>query len=181
MGGCGCICRFSWTHWSILMIDISFEPLEPIESKGKFHIHTHVTINVTIQVKAMRTQSKAILHSEIWKLKARFIADGLSVIISKWHRPIGLTISSVFVVLMLLNTTFDQNNSKGKNISVFAPQSYVVWCLGLLPLSRVLVARWCVILIFLESVESELANRYLVCADLISNKGILTWVLCQVR
>jgi len=29
------------------------------------------------------------------------------------------------------------------------------------------------ILIFLESVESQLASRYLVCADLISNKGIL--------
>ena len=32
------------------------------------------------------------------------------------------------------------------------------------------------ILIFLESVESQFAN--LVCADLISNKGILPWVLC---
>ena len=73
---------------------------------------------------------------------------------------------------MPLNTTFDQNNSIGKNFSRVCS----VMLRGVMSGFASHVAssdRSVMIVICLESVESQLANQYLVCADTISNKGIL--------
>ena len=89
-----------------------------------------------------------------------------------------LTFSSAFIVLMPLNTTFDQNNSNGKTyFPIWSSKAniFVVACHFAASSDRSVM-----ILIPLESVESQFANRYLVCADLqiICNKGIYTRVLC---
>ena len=73
---------------------------------------------------------------------------------------------------MPLNTTFEQNNSIGKN---FFRVSGVKLRVVMSVFAYHVASSDCsvIILILVESVESQLANRYLVCADLISNKGIL--------
>ena len=83
------------------------------------------------------------------------------------------TFSSVFIVLMPLNTTFDQKQQKVRHFSrVCSIKLRGVMSVFVSPVAS--SDRAVMILIFLESVESQLANRYLVCADPISNKGILT-------
>ena len=64
---------------------------------------------------------------------------------------------------MPFNTTFDQKTTKLRRLVV------VVCCRFSASSGHSVI-----ILICLESVESQLASRYLVCADTISNKGILT-------
>ena len=73
---------------------------------------------------------------------------------------------------MPLNTTFDHDNSIGKNLSrVCAVLLRVVMSMFASPVAS--SDRSLMISICLESVEYQFANRYLVCADPISNTGIL--------
>ena len=71
---------------------------------------------------------------------------------------------------MPLNTTFDQKQQKVRHFSRVC--SVKLRCVMSGFASAVASSdRSVMIRIFLESVESQFANRYLVCADPISNKG----------
>ena len=131
----GCICHISGPPRSILMIDTSFEPLEPIESKEMF-LNPPTRYHVS-HLKVTQTP--------------------------------GLTFSSVFLVVMPLNTTFDQKTAKVRRICRFGCVKLCCVLSGF-AFPALSFGRTVMILIPLESVE------YLVCADPINNKVFL--VLC---
>ena len=95
----------------------------------------------------------ALIHP-IWKLSfLHKCYDSLSVIISKWHRHIGLTFSSVFMHFNAIDHNFWSETAKVRRICRF----------GYVKLSCVLsgfafaAASFVMILIPLESVESQLS------------------------
>ena len=104
--------RFSGTHWSILVIDISFWPLEPIESKGGFHIDS----NVNTKRWGLCACSFAWEWSYLclWIIRNHFKGTQ-----THWIN-LWINFSSVFIVLMPLKTSFDKTTTQVSHVSVFS-------------------------------------------------------------
>ena len=100
--------------------------------------------------------------------------DGLSVIISKWHRDIGLTSSSVYMRFNALEHNFWSENSKSKTYLPFWPRK----------------VKLCVVFPGFRCREfwshrGELyhwnlwnLSFHIVCADCMTYKISLPWVMC---